>query len=202
MAPSPALDANLVKAVGHPLRLRILEAIAERGEASPIGLAREFDHAVATVSHHVRLLRDLGWIELTRTEPRRGAVEHFYRAVARPFIADDEWELLPVAARRGFARALFRRIFAEASAAGAAGGFDRPGVHIDRMPLELDERGWRELSDLLTSALEQAAEIERRSDARRSGPGSDGPITPSRLAIFHFAAGTESQTERTPRPVR
>jgi hypothetical protein len=60
------------------------------------------------------------------------------------------------------------------------------------MPLELDERGWGELSALLTSALEQAAEIERRSDARRSGPGPDGPITPSRLAIFHFAAGPGS----------
>jgi len=201
MAPSQALDANLVKAVGHPLRLRILEAIAERGEASPIGLAREFDHAVATVSHHVRLLRDLGWIELTRTEPRRGAVEHFYRAVARPFIDDDEWEQLPVAARRGFARALFRRIFAEASAAGAAGGFDRPGVHIDRMLLELDERGWAELSELLTSTLEQAAEIERRCEARRSAAGSDGPVTPSRLAIFHFAAGPESQ-DPGPRPAR
>lgn len=200
MAPSEALDANLVKAVGHPLRLRILEAIAERGEASPVGLAREFQYPIATVSHHVRLLRDLGWVELTRTEPRRGAVEHFYRAVARPFIDDDEWEELPSALRRGFARALFRRIFEEASAAGAAGGFDRPGVHVDRVPLELDARGWGELSDMLTSALEQAAEIQRRSDTRRRGPGSDGRITPSRLAILHFSAGPDGETERPSRP--
>lgn len=209
MAVPPAPDANLVKALGHPLRLRIVEAITERGEASPIGLARDFERAVATVSRHFRLLRDLGWIELTRTQPRRGAVEHFYRAVTRPFIDDDEWTQMPVAMRRGFARALFRRIFAEASAAGAAGGFDRPGAHIDRMPLELDDRGWRELSDVLTSALEQAAEVERRCDARRSGPGSDGLVTQSRLAILHFdvgadvppdAAAAEGQMEQIPRP--
>lgn len=77
------------------------------------------------------------------------------------------------------------------------------------MPLELDDRGWRELSDVLTSALEQAAELERRCDARRSGPGSDGLVTQSRLAILHFdvgadvrpdAAAAEGQTEQIPRP--
>jgi hypothetical protein len=126
---------------------------------------------------------------ISRTQPRRGAVEHFYRAVTRPFIDDDEWTQMPVAMRRGFARVLFRRIFAEASAAGASGGFDRPGAHVDRMPLELDDRGWRELSNVLTAALEQAAEVERRCDARRSGPGSDGRVTQSRLAILHFDVG-------------
>jgi DNA-binding transcriptional ArsR family regulator len=209
MAVPQALDANLVKALGHPLRLRILEAMTERGEASPAGLAREFKQPLATVSHHIRVLRDLGWIELTHTEPRRGAVEHYYRAVIRPFIDDDDWEQLPGAMRRGLARNLFRRIFSEAALAGAVGGFDRSGAHIDRMPLELDDRGWRELSGVLTSVLEQAAEIERRCDARRRGPGPDGPVSASQLAILHFAVAAdvssiaparEGQVERLPRP--
>jgi len=76
-------DARLLTALGHPLRLRIVEALTEKGEASPIALAREFKQPLATVSHHVRMLRDLGWVELvvrslvaerssTSTVPRRG----------------------------------------------------------------------------------------------------------------------------------
>jgi DNA-binding transcriptional ArsR family regulator len=180
-------DGSLVKALGHPLRLRLLEAINDQGEASPVALAREFDQPLATVSHHIRLLRHLGYLELVRTVPRRGAVEHFYRAVAMPFIDDAEWERLPVAMRRGVAMQIFRMIFAEASLAGAEGGFDGPGAHIDRLPLELDEVARRELSAALTGLLRQADDIQRRSDARRSSPtGADGVLSPGALAILHY----------------
>jgi len=185
-------DGALLKALGHPLRLRIVEAITERGEASPVALAREFQQPLATVSHHTRVLRDLGWIELVRTQPRRGAVEHFYRATTRPFISDGEWAQLPVAMRRGLARQTLRRVFAEASQAGGAGGFDDPGTHLDRMPLELDARGWRELSEALTAVLKRADLIQRRSDARRMrAAGADGSVTTSELAILHFRIGGE-----------
>jgi DNA-binding transcriptional ArsR family regulator len=180
-------DATLLKALGHPLRLRLLEAISERGEASPVALAREFDQPLATVSHHIRLLRHLGYLELVRTVPRRGAVEHFYRAVTLPFIDDGEWERLPVAMRRGIATQIFRMIFAEASLAGGAGGFDVPGAHIDRLALELDELGRRELSAALTGLLRRADAIQRRSDARRSSPmGADGVVASGALAVMHY----------------
>jgi DNA-binding transcriptional ArsR family regulator len=200
------LDASLVKALGHPLRLRILEVITDRGEASPVGLAREFGRPLATVSHHARVLRDLGCIEVVRTEQRRGAVEHFYRAVRRPFLDDDEWAELPAVLRRGMARELFRRIFAEASEAGSVGGFDDPGAYIARVPFQLDERGWRELSDLLTGTLRRAEAIERRSRARNAnGRGGETSVTASELAILHFrvaepeAVATRPQA-RTERP--
>jgi DNA-binding transcriptional ArsR family regulator len=193
MSGGEAIDGTLVKALGHPLRLRILEVITDRGEASPVTLAREFDTPLATVSHHTRVLRDLGYIELARTEPRRGAVEHFYRAVARPFIDDVEWEQLPVVMRRGAARRLFRQIFSEASDAGRAGGFDESGAVIARLPLELDQQGWRELSELLADTLRRAEEVERRS--RERGPAAeaaDGPAGSSELAILHFRVGEPS----------
>lgn len=67
------------KAVAHPLRARILAGLA--GEArSPNELAAEFDEPLGNVSYHVVVLRDLGMVELVDTAPRRGAVEHFYRA--------------------------------------------------------------------------------------------------------------------------
>lgn len=71
MSWSESLDASLLKALAHPLRTRVLELIVEREEASPVELARDLGQPLATVSHHTRVLRDLGCIELVRTE--RGA---------------------------------------------------------------------------------------------------------------------------------
>jgi DNA-binding transcriptional ArsR family regulator len=190
MGPTASLDPRLLKALSHPLRLRILDLIADHGELSPARIARELGHPLATVSHHTRLLRDLGCVELVRTEPRRGALEHFYRARWLPFLADELWEGLPVALRRGLAAQTFRRIFAEGSHGGAAGGFDRAGAHVDRMPLRLDDRGWVEISELLVGVLERARAIQERSDERGRSDGDGGAGgTRSVLAILHFSAG-------------
>ena len=77
MSKRPVVEA--AKAVGHPLRARILEALA--GEPrSPNELAVEFGEPLGNVSYHVTVLRDLAMIELVDTAPRRGAVEHYYQA--------------------------------------------------------------------------------------------------------------------------
>src|SRR4051794_20538891 len=86
MSPVDLFEGNLLKALGHPLRLRLLEAITDAGEASPVELARTLAQPLSTVSRHVRMLRDLGFVELVRTEPRRGSVAHYYRAIQAPFL--------------------------------------------------------------------------------------------------------------------
>jgi DNA-binding transcriptional ArsR family regulator len=184
MSVSHSLDESLVKALAHPLRWRIVETMVERGEASPVQLARLLDEPLATVSHHTRVLRDLGCIELTRTEPRRGAVEHYYRALMPAFFDDEQWVRLPTLLRRSVAAQIFSRIVDEAAAAGSEGGFDPPGAHLDRMPLNLDDHGWRELSDLLSDVLAKARAIQESSDARG---GNVGKPRPSKLALMHFA---------------
>jgi DNA-binding transcriptional ArsR family regulator len=161
------LNESLIKALAHPLRWRIVELLVERGEASPVELARELDQPLATVSHHVRVLRDSGSIELTRTEPRRGAVEHYYRAVVPAFLDEKQWVELPLPLRRGIMGQIIQRVVAEAAAAGSAGAFDAPASHVDRMIVELDDEGWHELSELLTGVLRQAQAIQGRSDERR-----------------------------------
>jgi DNA-binding transcriptional ArsR family regulator len=183
MSVSHALDESFIKALAHPLRWRIVEVLTDRGEASPVELARLLDQPLATVSHHTRVLRDLRCIELTRTEPRRGAVEHYYRVLMPAFFDDEQWARVPVMLRRGLAGQVFRRIVAEAAAAGTAGAFDAPGAHVDRMMVELDEQGWRDLSDLLTSVLKQAQTIQDRSDTRRA---ADADVRTSEVAILHF----------------
>ena len=81
-------DAKTARVLSHPLRPQILDVLVRRGEASPNEIATELGVPLGTLSYHTRLLRDHGWIELTREVPRRGAVEHFYRAVVQP---DARW---------------------------------------------------------------------------------------------------------------
>lgn len=69
--------ALAVAVFSHPLRLRIMETLAE-GEASPSQLAAEFGVNLTGLSYHVRALLDAGLLRRTRTRPRRGAIEHFY----------------------------------------------------------------------------------------------------------------------------
>jgi DNA-binding transcriptional regulator GbsR (MarR family) len=63
--------------------MRILAALSEK-EASPSELAEEMGESLGVVSYHTRILLELKCIELVRKTPRRGAVEHHYRAIERP----------------------------------------------------------------------------------------------------------------------
>src|SRR3954462_5029406 len=83
-------DPRYIKALSHPLRVRIL-AILEERTASPVQLAQLLDASLGVVSYHVRTLERFGLIKLVRTNPVRGAVEHHYRANARPTISDAGW---------------------------------------------------------------------------------------------------------------
>jgi DNA-binding transcriptional ArsR family regulator len=183
MPTPPSFDENLIRALAHPLRWRIVEVLVERGEGSPIELARSLDVALATISHHVRVLRDRGLLELVRTEPRRGAVEHYYRALMPAFFDADQWKQVPLVLRRGVIGQVIQRIVSEAAAAGAAGAFDEPACHADRMIVELDDEGWNELSELVTEVLCQAQAIQDRSDARNQDDGARRSV---QLAMLLF----------------
>jgi DNA-binding transcriptional ArsR family regulator len=205
MDSSDAFDATVLKALGHPLRMRLLTFVTEQGEASPAEMSRALEEPLATVSHHTRVLRDLGYLELSRTEPRRGALEHFYRATGSPFLDDEHWELLAVPVRRRVAAQLYRQVLRDAAAAGQRGGFDLPGAHVARMVLDLDERGWRDLSRAVLAFLKRAEAIQERSDARRD-PDRDEPSRRSELAVLHFARadrdGSPHGSAGPPRPPR
>jgi len=77
-----------VKALGHPLRRRILRAIHDAGEArSSRELSITLDAILSSVSYHVRVLRDAGALVLTDSRPVRGSMEKFYASA----VEDDRW---------------------------------------------------------------------------------------------------------------
>jgi len=67
------------RALGHPLRARLLSELAER-EASPAELARDLNESLGVVAYHVRALVSAGLLDLVRRTFIRGAVQHHYRA--------------------------------------------------------------------------------------------------------------------------
>lgn len=182
--PEPGLlDPRIARALGHPLRRRILEALYERQVASPNALAKALDASLGTVSYHVQILRELECVRLVRTEPRRGAVEHFYEATLEAYLDDVHWESLPIVVRRQLAGQTLGELVQAIGEAVETGGFDVGQAHVDRIPLRLDAQGWQELSDALNATLRQAADIQRRCDEREPSPDD---IQPSQLGIVHF----------------
>src|SRR3984885_2195736 len=160
------ITQQLAKALAHPLRVRILSSL-QKGISSPNQLAQELDEPLGNVSYHVKTLLEYDCVELVKTEPRRGAVEHFYRATERAFFSDADWAKIPASARKGIDGVILEAIGQDATAAMLEGTIDsRTDTHISRTPLVLDEAGWTELSKLLAETLEQANKINEESASR------------------------------------
>ena len=100
MKPIQSIDDPLtVKAKRRPLRVRILAMLDER-KASPNQLAGWLGASLGTVAYHVRTLEQLGLIELVDETRVRGAVEHHYRAKARPNVTEEGWAKAPPIAKQ------------------------------------------------------------------------------------------------------
>jgi DNA-binding transcriptional ArsR family regulator len=160
--------------VSHPIRVRALTILADR-EASPVEISRELGMGASHVAYHVRILHQEGLVELTEETPRRGSIEHRYRAVFPPELSDEEYGALTVEERSKFSRLIFSFAAADACCAFSAGSFaDRPDHHISRMPLQVDEEGWTELRDLYENTLRAAYKIKRESGDRLTAAGMRG----------------------------
>lgn len=185
------LDQRLVRALGHPLRQRLLILLHKHGESSPRELSERSGEKLGNVSYHMRILRENECVELVRTVPRRGAVEHYYRAIARPILDDRQWSQLPVSARRALFGQTLSEIWDDVVAASEANGFDDPQVHVSRTWFELDEIAWNELVDLLAGVLDRSFELHAESAERRgSAPSAASRQVAMGLMLFERAASS------------
>jgi DNA-binding transcriptional ArsR family regulator len=185
------VDERIVKALGHPLRQRILSALSE-GVASPNQIAQRLDERLGNVSYHVKILLQNDLIELVETQPVRGAIAHFYRATARPLLDDAHWRRVPLTARREVIGQTLEQIGEHLVAAGTANGFDRTDTHVSWTPLQLDSPGWDEVSDLLAGVLARVAEIEAASLVRLAEAGAEAEPLRSEVVMLHFERASKS----------
>jgi DNA-binding transcriptional ArsR family regulator len=182
---SHEVDERIFKALAHPLRMSILTRLSDK-VASPSDLAEELDEPLANVSYHFGVLRDLGCIELVETKPRRGALEHYYRALRRPFFSDDDWAKVPTSVRQSIIDSVLRQIGKDVAQAAQDGGFDRDEAHVSRTPLVLDEKAWKEVAEVLTEAIEQLLAIQTEAAERLAESDDPESGVASLAAILHF----------------
>jgi DNA-binding transcriptional ArsR family regulator len=166
-------DPRIIKALTHPLRIQILAALDER-TASPSELADELKAPLGNVSYHVRQLAALGLIKLVKRTPRRGAIEHHYKAVGRPQISDDAWAGTPPTVKNAVMGAALGDLGTAVTAAAAAGGFSRADAHLDRTQVTVDERGWKDIDKELNATAARVRKIVDDSAKRLAKAGQDG----------------------------
>ena len=184
-APSIRSDPRLAKAMSSPVRIRILGMLNE-AVLSPKQVAERLGEPLENVSYHVRLLRDLGCIELVRTEKRRGATAHFYRATTRAFIDSDVSAGLDAEARSAMTSTILQESFRLAYTAAARGTFDsRTDRHLSMTNLTLTDAGWAELNVLLDELLESALRLHAEA---LSPEAADEDKVRADLVLAHFPA--------------
>ena len=181
-------DPRLVKALAHPLRIRIL-ALLDRREASAAQLAQELEASVGAVTDHMRAMERVGLVNLVKKLPNRAASEQPYTAVEMPAVSGTAWEQVPLIVRRAAIDNALSQISAFASAAANVGGFDRGSSHLTRTELHLDEQGWREVSDRVVEPLSDAEQIEAASQERLRSGESQRAISAGLVVLFFHAAG-------------
>lgn len=191
------VDQRLVKALGHPLRVEILSILNER-VASPNQLAQELGEGLSQVSYHVKVLKEYECVELVKTEPRRGAVEHFYRGIERYFLDDANWRQLPKSLQGSISATALEVIVEGSVEAMKNGTFDaRDDRHVSWTPLIVDEEGWRDLTSLLAGTLEQVLDIQAQSAGRLAETRAEG--IPANVAVLGFEAPTPEQKQASAR---
>jgi DNA-binding transcriptional ArsR family regulator len=186
------VDPRIAKALSHPMRARILMILNER-VASPNEIADDIDERLPNVSYHVRALLDLGCIELVDTAQRRGAIEHYYRAVVRPFFSDSDWKRIPRSGRQAISDTLLQVMWEDVSDAIEAGTFDsRPDRYLTHTPIVVDEEGWSELADIMARALRDVEKVESQS-ARRLKRSKEAGV-PTKVVLMQFESPPEGDS--------
>jgi DNA-binding transcriptional ArsR family regulator len=168
---SSAAGDRLLRALSHPIRIDVLRILSHQ-VASPKELARESGASLSDISYHVTYLREEGCIEILETEPRRGAIEHFYR-------------ITPPRSRAETSAAAVRGFLGEVVLALNAGSFDaREDRHLSWMTMALDEQGWRELIERQASWLEELERIGAEAAERLAATGAPGkPVVAGMLGF-------------------
>jgi DNA-binding transcriptional ArsR family regulator len=195
-AATPTLiDPRILKAQSHPIRAEILNILSE-GPNSPSRMYRRMQvGSLQVVCHHIKILREVGLIELVRIEPRGNRKEHIYRATKRQFFTLEEWLAVDPRFRDPVIGTILRQISDDTGRAAAEGRFSElPDSHLSRSPIELDALGWAEVVEILEVALGGILEAHARSKERALDSGE--ALMVARVVIMQFPLGRTDPRER------
>lgn len=137
------------KALGHPLRQRLLFALGQR-PATISQLAAALGAAKGNVGHHLKVLREAGMVRVAHTRPVRGGTEQYYQRSAR--------RLRVAPGHSAATAALFGAVAEEVAAAP-----DEPLLHLRHLRLTpaRAERLAAALSELVEGAEDEGDDAPR-----------------------------------------
>ena len=163
------VDLNLIHALKHPLRIKILRVLGEQ-TASPKMLAQLLREPLNTVSYHVDVLRQYGCVEEVRRERRRGAEEHFYRAKPSASLGAYSWQHVPAALKDHLVGMSLEAFSSRVTQALENGAFEEEGgSEFSWQPITVDERGWQETKAIVEEVNRLFREVAERSRDRLAG---------------------------------
>jgi DNA-binding transcriptional ArsR family regulator len=174
-----------VKSLAHELRAEILMILTER-MASPNELSELLDEGLSQVSYHVGVLKDYGRIKLVKTEPRRGAVEHYYRATIDTLLPAKVWRGAK-GLRTVIGGGLASDLFDDLAEAADAQKLTEEDSHIHRIPLLLDGKGHENVSAIVERATQEVEREQRESSSRvTKAKGKRVEITAYTFGVLAF----------------
>lgn len=178
------LGKQLVQALSHPIRVHALHVLNKQ-TASPKEIAQEIREEISLVSYHVKELAKLGFVEVVREEPRRGATEHFYRGTGRTIFYADEWVLVPEPIRAAVVGLELAATGKLLSASLSTEVFEkRADRHHSLQEYMVDEQGWADAMKALEVCMCRIIEVKRESAERRLA--TDDPGIPLAISLIGF----------------
>lgn len=189
------VDQQLAHVVSHHVRVQALTVLAER-TASPKEIAALLGENLNVVNHHVKELAKMGMVEIVDEQPRRGATEHFYRAIIRPLLSSEEWDQLTIPERQRFSVWIVQLVLTDAAKSFCAGRFDaRSNRHLSRVPLVVDEAGWREVTEIQNEALKAILQVQANSCERLAEQGGERFSATAAMLCFEMPDEAPSETQ-------
>jgi DNA-binding transcriptional ArsR family regulator len=177
---------RLLHALNHPLRRRILIALAREQRGSSKSLAKAFREHLGVISYHLINVLDeeCEVVELVDRVKRRGAWEKFYAFRRESILSILASPDLPDPIRQSLFGASLKEFFGETIAAIEAGAIDSPGTNtLEWVPIQVDGQGWHDIGDA-AEQFKQRVRNAIRDSRSRSSSGSKEVL---RSAIFGIA---------------
>lgn len=185
-------ESTLIGAVGHPLRVRILEVLNEL-DMTPTefvdgGYADfHFGHRpnVNDVAYHFRVLAQVRCLVAVATRKSHGSVATTYRGSARAEFLGEEWSGLSETEKREIVRTVSQGLIARIDGALMADTINsRDDRQVSWFAMHLDERGWTEATEVLADAYRAVNQIRADSEARLKESEDSGISSTAAILMF------------------